>query len=252
MKKLLLIVLLFTKGIIVYPQIQVGLELGVNSIYGTKIKNEHFSLSHKWDYSPWNIGFFTSYKKGKNKISIGYRGGALDGTYKVKQHDAPRLYVDMYYEYIVNRYYISFLHQWKGFLIGGNFSSFQIENFGFGSSRSNRGQGTTESYRTTDFDAPKKWYFIPAFELSYEFKIKKKYPFIASLEIPLWRFTGYNIYYESTINSGPPQSINIVPKFYAAFINIRIPVFSIGKGWDYFSDYPQRKRKDYQSTECPE
>jgi hypothetical protein len=67
----------------------------------------------------------------------------------------------------------------------------------------------------------------------------------------LWRFTGYNIYYESTINYGQPQSINIVPKFYAAFFNIRIPVFSIGKGWNYFSANPTRKNKEYNGSECP-
>jgi hypothetical protein len=236
---------------VAYPQIQLGLELGVNTVYGTGIKNEHFNLSNKLNYSPWNIGYFISMTKGKSQFTVGYRGGALDGTYKVNQNGATRLYVDIYYESIVNRYYISYLHKWRKFKIGGNFSSFQIENFGFGSSRSNRGQGNTSAYRTTDFNAPSKWYFIPAFELAYEYKIKKKYPIIASLELPLWRFTGYNIYYESTINYGQPQSINIVPKFYAAFFNIRIPVFSIGKGWNYFSANPTRKNKEYNGSECP-
>jgi hypothetical protein len=136
-------------------------------------------------------------------------------------------------------------------MIGGNLSYFQFGNDGFGISKSNKGQGFTSYILMTDFNAPRKLYFVPAFELAYEYKIKKKYPIIASLEIPLWRFTGYNIYYESTINYGQPQSINIVPKFYAAFFNIRIPVFSIGKGWNYFLANPSGKNKEYNGSECP-
>jgi hypothetical protein len=48
------------------------------------------------------------------------------------------------------------------------------------------------------------------------------------------------------------QSINITPKFYAVFLNVRIPVFSIGKGWSYFSPKSRMESKKYDSKECPE
>lgn len=253
MKKIVLgLLLLFAKVMVAYPQIQFGLDLGVNSIYGTGSKNEHFNLSHKWNYSPWNIGYFVSMIKAKNQFTIGYRGSALDGIYKVNQYDASNLLVDIYYEYIVNRYYFSYFHNWKNFKIGCNFSSFQIENLGYGYSTSNKGIGLHEFTLKTDFDAPRKWYFVPAFELGYDLKFKGKTRLTAILEIPLWRFSGYNIYYESTVNFGQPQSININPNFYAIFINLRIPVFTIGKNWKYFTDKPNLKKEHFDSTERPD
>lgn len=235
----------------VHAQLQFGMELGANSIFGTRIHTEDFNLSHKWDQSFMNIGLFASMQKGQNHYSIGYRGSYLNGTYKMTQAGIPNLLVDIYYEYFVNRYYFSYHRSWKNFRVGGNLSGFQIENSGFGMGTSLRGVGTSESSITSDFNAPKRWYLVPALELGYDIKIKKVKRLTAILEIPLRSFTGYEIFYESTVNNGQPKGIHFTPGLNGVFLNLRIPIFSVGKKWNYFAENQSGSKQEFNSSEYP-
>jgi hypothetical protein len=237
-------------GTKVYPQIQLGLDLGVNSVYGRSLGNDFFSLSSKFDYTFWNGGCFVSVQRKQNQFVLGYKGSLLDGTYKVQQHSAPDNRLNIIYEVAVNRFYAGYLRRFKSFMIGGNISSFAYSNDGFGISGSFGFNENLYYLIETNFDAPSKWQLIPFLEVGYEIKIKQKYPIIVSLDIPIWKFTGFTIYYQSTFDSRQPQSIAITPQFYAAFLKLRIPIISIGKGWNSISDNTYR-RGIINSDECP-
>lgn len=213
--------------------------------------NDFFSLSSKFDYTIWNGGCFVSVQKKQNHFILGYKGSLLDGTYSVQQHFAPDNRLDIVYGVAANRFYAGYLRRFKSFMIGGNISSFAYSNDGLGISGSFVFNENLYFFVNTNFNAPTKWQLIPFLEVGYEFKVKRKYPLTVSLDVPVWRFTGYTKYYEITIDAGHPQSIAITPQFYAAFLKLRIPIFFIGNGWKCFSN-DTLKRGDIKSDECPE
>jgi len=239
MKTLLLAGFFILKLTSIYPQIRVGFELGANSVFADGIKNQDFQLRSKIDFSAMNIGCFVSLHKNKHLLSIGYRGSSLDGAFKVSQASAPRLSVSIVHYHTVNRFYTSYSYSVGKMKIGGSISAAQFQNGGYGISSSMLGVGTSSGFVESDLNAPRKWYLVPALELSYDLKIKNKTRLTAILEIPVWRFTGYNIFYESTVNSEPPESINIKPKFYAIYLHLRVPLFTLGQNWAYFNSRPK-------------